>query len=142
MKWSVVVTRFPEKAYSPKTKQSLRHISLLMSFFASDFRIYRSIHIYQRADSNSARKRTSFSLNIRKSLTLYFRLVMRSMPIPECISGIHFGIDATGLKHVGIDHAASENLHPTGAFAERATLATTKIAAYIHFRRWLCKREI
>ena len=35
------------------------------------------------AISNSLRKRTSFSENKRRSLTLYFRLVMRSTPIPK-----------------------------------------------------------
>ena len=33
--------------------------------------------------SNSLRKRTSFSENKRRSLTLYFRLVMRSTPMPK-----------------------------------------------------------
>lgn len=35
------------------------------------------------APSNSLRKRTSFSENKRRSLTLYFRLVMRSTPMPK-----------------------------------------------------------
>lgn len=38
---------------------------------------------YQRAATNSSRKRTSFSENIRRSLTLYFKFAIRSMPIPK-----------------------------------------------------------
>ena len=35
------------------------------------------------AASNSSRKRVSFSENIRRSETRYFRLVMRSTPMPK-----------------------------------------------------------
>ena len=35
------------------------------------------------AASNSSRKRVSFSENMRRSETRYFRLVMRSTPIPK-----------------------------------------------------------
>ena len=35
------------------------------------------------ADSNSRRKRVSFSEKRRRSLTRYFKLVMRSTPIPK-----------------------------------------------------------
>ena len=41
------------------------------------------IEINQLADSNSLRKRTSFSENILKSATWYFRFVMRSTPNPN-----------------------------------------------------------
>ena len=35
------------------------------------------------AETNSSRKRVSFSENIRRSATRYFRLVIRSMPRPK-----------------------------------------------------------
>ena len=31
---------------------------------------------------------------------------------------IHIGIDVAGAQHVGVHHAAAEDLHPVGAFAE------------------------
>ena len=42
-----------------------------------------AISAHQLAASNSFRKRVSFSENIRRSLTRYFRLVIRSTPIPK-----------------------------------------------------------
>lgn len=38
---------------------------------------------FQNADWNSPRNRVSFSENRRRSLTRYFRLVMRSTPMPK-----------------------------------------------------------
>ena len=44
---------------------------------------YIYVFIYQFALSNSFRNRVSFSENMRRSLTRYFRLVMRSTPKPK-----------------------------------------------------------
>ena len=41
------------------------------------------IIMYYLALVNSSRKRTSFSLNMRRSFTWYFRFVIRSMPMPK-----------------------------------------------------------
>lgn len=38
---------------------------------------------YEWAEVNSSRKRVSFSENMRRSLTRYFRLVIRSTPMPK-----------------------------------------------------------
>ena len=51
------------------------------------------------------------------------------------------GIDARHIQHPGIDHAAAENLHPVGAFADAQHAAFTG-AADIHFRRRFGEREI
>lgn len=50
----------------------------------------------------------------------------------ESIAGIDLRINATGFEHVGIYHAAAEDLHPTGAFAESTTFAAADMAADIH----------
>ena len=46
----------------------------------------------------------------------------------ESEAGIFFRVYAAGLKHIGVDHAATENLHPAGVLAESATLATAQVA--------------
>ena len=43
----------------------------------------------------------------------------------EGITAVHLAVDAAKFEHVGVDHAAAENLHPTGMFAESAALAAT-----------------
>ena len=45
----------------------------------------------------------------------------------ESESGVLLRIYATGLKHVGIDHSATEDFNPSGVLAERATLASAEI---------------
>ena len=45
----------------------------------------------------------------------------------ESKAGVLLRIYATGLKHVGIDHSATEDFNPSGVLAERATLASAEI---------------
>ena len=57
-------------------------------------------------------------------------------------SGVARGIYAARFKHIGIDHSASEDFHPSGVFAECASFAAAEITAYVHLRTWLCEWEI
>lgn len=41
---------------------------------------------------------------------------------------IFLAVNAACLKHVGIHHAAAENLYPARTLAERASFATTEVA--------------
>lgn len=60
----------------------------------------------------------------------------------ESEAGIFFRVYAAGLKHIGIHHTAAQNLDPAGAFAERAALASAKVAAYIHLGRGFGEGEV
>ena len=57
-------------------------------------------------------------------------------------SGVARGIYAARFKHIGIDHSASEDFHPSGVFAECASFAAAEITTYVHLRTWLCEWEI
>ena len=57
-------------------------------------------------------------------------------------AGIFFRVDAAGVGHGRVDHAAAEDFDPAGAFAERAALAATKVTADIHFGRGLGEGEV
>ena len=60
----------------------------------------------------------------------------------EGIAGIDFAVNAACLEHVGIHHAATENLYPTGTLAERAAFAAAYITTDIHLGARLGEREI
>ena len=67
---------------------------------------------------------------------------MRSTPHTESITLVHLRIDAVRLKYRRVDHAAAQDLHPTGVFAEAATLAAADVAGNVHFGRRLCEGEV
>ena len=46
----------------------------------------------------------------------------------ECVAGIYLSVDTAELKHVRINHTATENLYPTSMLAESATLTATDMA--------------
>ena len=50
----------------------------------------------------------------------------------EGIARLYLRINAAGLQHVRIHHTATENLYPTCALAEGATLTTAQVARDIH----------
>lgn len=56
-------------------------------------------------------------------------------------SGVARGIYAARFKHIGIDHSASEDFHPSGVLAERASFASAEIAADVHFGRRFSEGE-
>ena len=58
------------------------------------------------------------------------------------VACVYLAVDAAKLKHVGVDHAAAQNLYPTGVLAETAALATAQHARYIHLGTGLGEREI
>ena len=60
----------------------------------------------------------------------------------EGITLVHLRIDAVRLKYRRVDHAAAQDLHPTGVFAEAATLAAADVAGNVHFGRRLSEGEI
>ncbi len=56
-------------------------------------------------------------------------------------AGVLLAVDAAVLEHVGIDHAAAEDLDPAGVLAERAALAAADVARHVHLRRRLGEGE-
>lgn len=60
----------------------------------------------------------------------------------ESEAAVDFRVNAACVKYIGVDHAAAENLYPTGAFTERAAFTTAEVAGYIHFSRRLREREV
>ena len=54
----------------------------------------------------------------------------------EGISAIHLAVYAAQFEHIGVHHAASENFHPSGVFAESASLSSADMAGDVH----LCRR--
>ena len=55
---------------------------------------------------------------------------------------VDFGIDAAHLEHVGVNHAATENLEPARALAHAATFAMAYTARHIDLCRRLGEREV
>ena len=60
----------------------------------------------------------------------------------ESVAAVLLGIDAIVLEDRRIDHAATENLEPTRAFADAAAFAAAESAADIHLGRRLGEGEI
>ena len=58
----------------------------------------------------------------------------------EGVAGVFIRVDAAHLKHLGVNHAAAEDLDPALALAERATVAVAAVALDIHLRRRLGER--
>ncbi len=68
--------------YKERQEAEIQKKSTGFDSYAPMFLSEKSFICYPAA-SNSSRKRVSFSENIRRSETRYFRLVMRSTPIPK-----------------------------------------------------------
>ena len=60
----------------------------------------------------------------------------------ESITGIDLAVNAARLQHVRVHHSASENLHPSGALAERTAFSAADIATDIHLGTRLREWEI
>lgn len=60
----------------------------------------------------------------------------------ERITAVLFAVDAAGFQHIRIHHAAAEDLHPAGSFAERATYSAADITRDIHFGTGFGEGEI
>ena len=60
----------------------------------------------------------------------------------ERIAGILLRVDAAGFEHLGVHHAAAEDLDPALSLAERAARAVAAVALDIHFRGRLGEREV
>ena len=60
----------------------------------------------------------------------------------ECISRVLLAVDAAELEHVGVYHAATEDLDPSCVLAEGATLAATDVTADVHLGAWLGEWEV
>ena len=60
----------------------------------------------------------------------------------EGVAAVHLAVDATGLKHGGIYHAATQDLDPASVFAETAALAATQHTSHVHLGTGLGEREI
>ena len=60
----------------------------------------------------------------------------------EGIAGVLCAVYAACLEHVGVNHAASENLNPPGMLAEATPTASTNMARYVHLGTGFGKREI
>ena len=57
-------------------------------------------------------------------------------------AGIFLAVDAAVLQHVGIHHAAAEDLDPAGVLAQGAPFAAADVARHVHLRRRLREREV
>ena len=60
----------------------------------------------------------------------------------EGVARVDLRVNTAEFKHVGIDHATAEDLHPTGMLAEAATFTATDEAGYVHLCRRLCEGEV
>ena len=60
----------------------------------------------------------------------------------ECVARVYLAVNAAKFEHVGVNHAATQNLYPTGVLAEWASLAATDVAADVHLGAWLGEREV
>ena len=60
----------------------------------------------------------------------------------ESEARVYLAVDAASFEHIGVNHTATQNFHPTGAFAECAALAAAEVARDVHFSRWLGEWEI
>ena len=60
----------------------------------------------------------------------------------ESIACIYIRVNATSLQVMWVDHATTENLHPSGVLTETAALTATDVTADIHLCTWLSKWEV
>ncbi len=60
----------------------------------------------------------------------------------EGITAVHLAVDAAGVEYIGIDHAAAQNLYPTGVFAEGAPFTAADVARDVHFGRRFGEGEV
>jgi len=60
----------------------------------------------------------------------------------ESITAVYFAVNAVGFKYVRVYHTATEDFHPTGMLAERATFTTADVTTDIHFSTGFCKGEV
>ena len=51
----------------------------------------------------------------------------------ESVAFIFLAVNAVGFKYGGVHHAATKDFHPTGLFAEGATLSAADVAGDVHF---------
>src|SRR5699024_1825273 len=63
-------------------------------------------------------------------------------PHAESKSGVHFRVDTAHLEHMGMHHAASQDLDPAGSLTETASLSAAFKAGNIHLGAGLCEREM
>ena len=50
--------------------------------------------------------------------------------------------DGVRFEYVRVYHTATEDFHPTGMLAERATFTTADVTTDIHFSTGFCKGEV
>lgn len=60
----------------------------------------------------------------------------------ERIAGVDFRIYTACFENIWVNHTATEDLDPSGAFAHSATFASANAATYVHLCTWLCEWEI
>lgn len=60
----------------------------------------------------------------------------------EGVTAVNLAVYAAKLKHVGVDHAAPEDFHPSRVFAETAAFASADVTRYVHFRARLGEWEV
>ena len=60
----------------------------------------------------------------------------------ECKAGVFVAVDAKILQHFRMHHAAAQDLHPAGMFADAAAAAAADAAIDVHFRAGLGERKI
>ena len=70
----------------------------------------------------------------------YFSMAMRSIPMPKAKPWYRGAVDAAVLQHVGMDHAAAQDLQPVAAVAD-LQLAAPAQAADIDLGRGLGEGE-
>ena len=49
-------------------------------------------------------------------------------------AGVLVAVDAAVFQHVGVHHAAAEDLHPAGMLAKGTAFAAADVAGYVHLR--------
>ena len=57
-------------------------------------------------------------------------------------AAVFFAVDAAVVEHIGIDHAAAENLDPAGVLAEVAAGAAADVAGDVHLGRGFGEGEV
>ena len=58
------------------------------------------------------------------------------------ITAVHLAVDAARLEHIGVNHAATQNLYPASVLAETAAFATAQHARDIHLGAGLGEWEV
>ncbi len=60
----------------------------------------------------------------------------------EGITAVYLTVDAAELQHIGVYHAATEDLHPSGVLAETTAYTTADMTRDIHLGTGLCEGEV